>query len=75
MAVAETRSFDAAAKVLNITASAVSLRVLGYCPACQPHSFQKKIALHLRVVDQSETHKLLQQGQVNACISNPNEAM
>ncbi|HJF29037.1 MAG TPA: ArgP/LysG family DNA-binding transcriptional regulator, partial [Acinetobacter lwoffii] len=39
------------------------------------HSFQKKIALHLRVVDQSETHKLLQQGQVNACISNPNEAM
>ncbi|HJF28708.1 MAG TPA: LysR family transcriptional regulator, partial [Acinetobacter lwoffii] len=28
MAVAETRSFDVAAKILNITASAVSLRVL-----------------------------------------------
>jgi len=35
----------------------------------------EKITLNLQVAVQSETHKLLEQGQVNACISSESEAM
>lgn len=141
LAVAETQSFDAAAKVLNITASAVTLRVqnlerdlgqvlvlrerpckvtnagqtlLNYLqhqrllqqqliqqlngqnkaefssihiavnadslatwlfPCLNTTLLAEKITLNLQVAVQSETHKLLEQGQVNACISSESEAM
>ncbi|OTG66563.1 LysR family transcriptional regulator ArgP [Acinetobacter silvestris] len=44
-------------------------------PALQEILLQQRIALELKIEDQTQTHTLLEAGLVNACISTENQAM